>query len=624
MSWQVASFAGLAVVLVVGFAWYERTRPSARVVALVAALAALAVAGRLVLAPVPNVVGTTDVALLTGYALGGAPGFAVGALAAPISNIWLGQGPWTVWQMGGWGLAGLAGAGLAFAFGRRLGRLGLACACAAMALVYGALLDLSVMVTYGGEQSLDRYLALAARGLPFNVAHALGNFAIAFAAGPALVAMIARYRSRLEFRWHPAGALPAALAALAVVLAPSADDARAAGTGPARAWLEQARERSGGYAATPGSAASPQMTGWAMLGLEAAGRNPFDVGPRGRTPVDYLKANVGRIRSANELELAILGLEAAGIDASRFAGRNLVAELRRKQSADGSWQRQVNLTAYGLLALRAAGSRAGITSAGAWLRGAQNGDGGWGFGASQSSDPDSTGAAMQGLAAAGGSGGLTDGIAYLRRTQRREGGWGLNETGVTNSQSTAWAVQGLVAARVHPGRVERRGRSGLDYLAARRRGDGSYAYSAASAQTPVWVTSQALLAVSREALPVEPVARGAGASPSPDVEPGAEPPASTAPGGGDGRDAKDGGRDERGGDGKGRGNDRDRAKTRDRDPAAPADPAAEVLAEQAAADGVPSDENAGGDASGPIIAAGLGALALALVGGWFWYRRGLP
>ena len=176
MSWQVASFAGLAIVLVVGFAWYERTRPSSRVVALVAALAALAVAGRLVLAPVPNVVGTTDVALLTGYALGGAPGFAVGALAAPISNIWLGQGPWTIWQMAGWGL-GLAGAGLATVFGRHVGRLGLACACAAMAFAYGALLDLSVMVTYGGEQSLDRYLALSARGVPFNVAHALGNFA---------------------------------------------------------------------------------------------------------------------------------------------------------------------------------------------------------------------------------------------------------------------------------------------------------------------------------------------------------------------------------------------------------------------------------------------------------------
>ena len=622
MSWQVASFAGLAVVLVVGFAWYERTRPSARVVALVAALAALAVAGRLVLAPVPNVVGTTDVALLTGYALGGAPGFAVGALAAPISNIWLGQGPWTVWQMGGWGLAGLAGAGLAFAFGRHLGRLGLACACAAMALVYGALLDLSVMVTYGGEQSLDRYLALSARGVPFNVAHALGNFGIAFVAGPALVAMIERYRSRLEFRWHPAGALPLVLAAIALAgLGPPADDSRAAGVASARAWLERAREDSGGYAATPGLGASVQMTGWAMLGLEAAGRNPLDVGPRRHTPVAHLEDNVRRINSPNELELAILALEAAGLDSTRFAGRNLVTDLRGKQSGDGSWQGQVNLTAYGVLALRAARSSSGVSRGGAWLRGAQNGDGGWGFGPSQSSDPDSTGAAMQGVAASG-AGGLDSAIAYLRRTQRREGGWGLNETGVTNSQSTAWAVQGLVAARVDPGQVKRRGRSGLDYLAARQRGDGSYAYSPSSTQTPVWVTSQAILAASREALPVEPVARGGDGTPSPDVEEGAEPPASTDPGASQPGDSDSDGSDRRGRDADRGGKGNDGSDERDRSSDTPAEPAAEVLAEQAAAAESGADE--GGDATRAIVAIGLGGLALAFAGGWFWYWRRLP
>ena len=109
----MAVFTLLGLVIAGGIAWYERSRPSSRMVALVAALAALAVAGRLVLAPIPNVVATTDVALITGYALGGAPGFAVGALAAPVSNIWLGQGPWTPWQMAGWGLCGLLGAALA-------------------------------------------------------------------------------------------------------------------------------------------------------------------------------------------------------------------------------------------------------------------------------------------------------------------------------------------------------------------------------------------------------------------------------------------------------------------------------------------------------------------------------
>ena len=37
--------------------------------------------------------------------------------------------------------------------------------------------------------------------------------------------------------------------------------------------------------------------------------------------------------------------------------------------------------------------------------------------------------------------------------------------------------------------------------------DGHYRYSAASDQTPIWVTSQALMAVEREAFPVEPVPR---------------------------------------------------------------------------------------------------------------------
>ena len=57
------------------------------------------------------------------------------------------------------------------------------------------------MVTYGGEQSLDRFLALSARGIPFNIAHAAGNVALALVAGPAIVRMLIRYRRRFEFAW---------------------------------------------------------------------------------------------------------------------------------------------------------------------------------------------------------------------------------------------------------------------------------------------------------------------------------------------------------------------------------------------------------------------------------------
>src|SRR6188768_2120129 len=143
MSWQLASFVVLMVVLLGGFAWYERSRPPSQVVALVAALAALAIAGRIAFAAFPNVKPTTDIVVFAGYALGGAPGFAVGALTALVSNFWFGQGPWTPWQMAAWGLCGLLGAALGTATGRRVPRLPLALFCGALGLLFGAIMDLS-------------------------------------------------------------------------------------------------------------------------------------------------------------------------------------------------------------------------------------------------------------------------------------------------------------------------------------------------------------------------------------------------------------------------------------------------------------------------------------------------
>jgi energy-coupling factor transport system substrate-specific component len=511
MDWRVVTFVLLGLVLAGGFAWYERSRPPSRVVALVAALAALAVAGRLAFAAIPNVQATTDIVLIAGYALGAGPGFAVGALGALISNLWLGQGPWTPWEMAGWGLVGLGGAALAALTGRRLGRIRLALACALAGLAYGALLDYSVMATAGGPQTLARYLAIAARGVPFNFAHAAGNFALALAAGPALVAIVSRYRTRLEFSWRREWAAPL-LVALVAILAVGAGAGRAAADAPA-AWLARAANADGGFGVGPGSPSSPEMTGWAMLGLEATGRNPLDRGG-GPSPVAYLSDHAGMLGSTGDLERTILALDGAGVNPRRFRGHDLLAELRARRSRSGAYGGEVNLTAFGILALRSAGEPAGsLSRSRRWLEHAEREDGGWGIQPGIPSDPDSTGAAIQGLAAAdAGRGALRRGVAYLRHDQNRDGGWPLAGSGPSNSQSTAWAIQGLIGAGASPGAVARGGRSGLDYLAARRAADGHYRYSATSDQTPVWVTGQVLLAVERKALPLAAVPRARHAS----------------------------------------------------------------------------------------------------------------
>ncbi len=613
MDWRLSVTLGLLAVILTGFAWYERSRPSSRVVAIVAALTALAVAGRLVFTPIPNVVATTDIALLTGYALGGAPGFAVGALAAPISNIWLGQGPWTPWQMAGWGLAGLVGAGLAAASGRRLGRLPLALACAGMGLAYGALLDLSVMVTYGGEQSLDRYLTLSARGVPFNFAHALGNFAIALAAGPALVRMIARYRERLTFTWHPGGAIPALLGAVVLATSFASPQEAHADFADARSFLLRNQNPDGGFAASAGQPSSAAMTTWAALGLEAAGVNPLDATNGGRSPIDFLRR--AKITSATDLERTILALEAAGIDSRSFEGHDLVAQLRAKRQGDGSWEGQVNITAFGILALRAAGQSDVGESAG-WLRGAQNSNGGWGFAPGRGSEADSTGAAMQALGVAGGSSSsLTDGARYLAGSQKGDGGWTL-AGGVENSQSTAWAVQGLVAAG-GPGGVISKGNG---YIGRRQSGDGHYSYSSSSDQTPIWVTSQSLLAIAREPFPIATVPRAPKSAPG-ESGGGADDGSSSSSSdlGAGPESAKRG----RGATQKKDGHDRADGDSVDGTAGGKTEPAVDledtVVAESASSEEARDEGLSGGEKAG--IA--LGALALILAGGYLWNRRAL-
>src|ERR671939_250734 len=78
-----------------------------------ALLAAALAAGRVLFAAVPGVQPVTVIAIVAGAALGVRAGAATGALAAFVSNLFLGQGIWTPQQMLGWGVCGAAGALLA-------------------------------------------------------------------------------------------------------------------------------------------------------------------------------------------------------------------------------------------------------------------------------------------------------------------------------------------------------------------------------------------------------------------------------------------------------------------------------------------------------------------------------
>jgi uncharacterized membrane protein len=520
VSWQLACLVVLGLGLAAGFAWYEREQPPARVLALVATLAALAVVGRLAFAAIPNVKPTTDIVLFAGYALGAVPGFVVGAIAALVSNIFMSQGPWTPWQMVGWGAVGIGGALLArFLRGREPSRLLLAAVCGLAGLAFGAWMDL-YQLTLAAHQDLDSYLALSATSLPYNLAHAIGNVVFCLLIGPVFIRALRRYRRRLEVRW-----VAPAVAALALVLLLAAP-AAASPASRAEAWLAAAQNKDGGFGAVPDTASSRLYSGWAGLGLAAAGRNPRDLHRRGgRSLAAYLLRDARSVKDIGEVERAVLLLSAAGMSPRDFAGRDLIATILRKRRGNGSVAGYVSYTTFGILALRSAEVSPGSKTV-AWLVSAQNSDGGFGVAPASSSDSDMTGAALQALTVVGRkrSRAAQRAVAWLRANQNDDGGFGQFRGRDSNAQSTAYAVQGLVAAGAGGGTLTR----ALGYLRGLQRKDGHVAYSASSNQTPVWVTAQALMALERKPLPIAAVPR----APKPKRKPKHET-AAAAPAGGE-------------------------------------------------------------------------------------------
>ena len=541
MTWAAASFLLLGIALTAGFAWYERAHPTARVIALVATLAALAALGRIAFAPLPNVKPTTDIVLISGYVLGGAPGFAVGAVAALASNLFFGQGPWTPWQMAAWGGVGLAGAGLARIAGRELGRIPLAAACAVASLGYGVVMNLHLWILYSGDHTAAKLAATFASSLPFDLAHMIGSVLFCLAFGPALVHALARYRQRFDVRWVPAPAVTVVLLALvaAAIAAPAARAQHATDAAASRAsvrYLIEAQNDDGGWGAAPGTSSSQLYSGWTAIGLAAAGRNPRTVGSP--SAVAYIRDHGAELNDLGEINRTIIVLVAAGVK-PRLGDRDLVAEMVAKQRRNGSFAGRVNTTAFGILGLRAAGrgqrSRA-VRRAADYLAGEPNNDDGFNFaGQGGPSGIDDTSAALQALVAAGRrrSGVVKRAVRFIVRNQASDGGFALIPGGESNAQSTAWAIQGLLAAGRNPARVKRNStRDPMSYLRSLTAADGSVRYSRSSRQTPVWVTAQAVAALSRKPLPLKPVrrrARRASATTTTAPAPAPEPASGTKP-----------------------------------------------------------------------------------------------
>ncbi|WP_373897895.1 ECF transporter S component [Haloimpatiens sp. FM7315] len=177
------------------FGLFETKEIDSRTMAAVATLSALGGALRVPFACIPGFQPVTFICAVTGYTLGPVNGFMVGAMSAFISNFFLGHGPWTLWQMMGWGLCAVF-FGVFKKYINKLGIKGFIFFCTLWGYVYGTILNQWYILEF--MRPVTFKLIVTGNILSFwhDTSHAIGNFIFASVFGRSFIEVLVRYNRK--------------------------------------------------------------------------------------------------------------------------------------------------------------------------------------------------------------------------------------------------------------------------------------------------------------------------------------------------------------------------------------------------------------------------------------------
>lgn len=168
------SFGAILLSLVPFYASFERRRPQARELVPIAVLAAAGAAGRALFAAFPSVKPTSAIVIVSGIVFGPEAGFMTGATSALVSNFFFGQGPFTPWQMFGWGMMGFT-AGLLF---RKREKVNVPAICVfgfIWGFLFGWFMDIWQALGFLSPVTFKGFLLTFAASFYFDLTHAVSN-----------------------------------------------------------------------------------------------------------------------------------------------------------------------------------------------------------------------------------------------------------------------------------------------------------------------------------------------------------------------------------------------------------------------------------------------------------------
>lgn len=140
---------------------------------LIGILSSLSSVGRIILSSIPSVQPSSFIIMLSGIGFGKEIGMMVGVITALSSNLVLGQGPWTPWQMFLWGLMGYL-SGVLSKFLRK-NKVFFIIYGFIWGFAFGWIMNLWAITGYYSEISREIFIVSCISSFYFDLAHSLSN-----------------------------------------------------------------------------------------------------------------------------------------------------------------------------------------------------------------------------------------------------------------------------------------------------------------------------------------------------------------------------------------------------------------------------------------------------------------
>jgi len=198
MNWAVISAIIIFLAILAVFLSYENKEVNTKEISLIATMATLAAVMRIPFAAIISVQPTTFIVMISGYVFGARAGFMVGAMGALVSNIFLGQGPWTPWQMFAWGLAGWT-MGLLGKKQKGFNYFIFTFFAFVWGYLFGWIMNFWHWLGFIYPLTWKTFLATYLISLPSDTLHALSNATFSLIFGKTLYLMLSRYKAKISY-----------------------------------------------------------------------------------------------------------------------------------------------------------------------------------------------------------------------------------------------------------------------------------------------------------------------------------------------------------------------------------------------------------------------------------------